>query len=156
MTASGKVALCRRETDSCLRICLVAYLHFARNWQSHCFSMLCPTESVDHSDCRRMRNQQDPNYYSDANIVQVKERAFTWEFCVSSQACLLQALGHHLVDPLVCLIHPYLEKVSHYASGSNPQHKYLIPNTYNSHEPAVSDTNRPKVSQKNLTITTLI
>ena len=49
----------------------------------------------------------------------VKVGESTWEFCVCSQACLLQTLGHHVVDPLVRLIHPYLKQVSRHGSGAN-------------------------------------
>ena len=40
------------------------------------------------------------------------EASSTWEFCACVQAGLFQTLLHHIVDPLVCLVHSYLERLS--------------------------------------------
>ena len=40
------------------------------------------------------------------------EASSTWEFCACVQAGLHQTLLHHIVDPLVCLVHSYLERLS--------------------------------------------
>ena len=83
VSCCSQTVLCLPETDSRPRICARALYPQLAGTAFQCF-------------VQRMN----------------KRAAATWEFGVCGQACLLKALHHHVVDPLVRLIHPNLKQGS--------------------------------------------